>query len=191
MRGEFEGGIEAIEFLLVESELGFSQRGFFLGGGLSLNELGNVGQVESCVETGVEHSEIGFDLAGLHEVNASKKDAIDVEQSLHCGLFLQEVPLSRSKMEIVIAVVASDAAARKGFQLFVFRRGTDDERRIELLENVAIFLEKEEKEFFCIVRNEIDFESVADSGTLDGVRTGIEANDIPGREDVHAAKIIV
>jgi len=34
---EFEGGVEAGEFFLVEGEFGFGERGFFTGGGFAVN----------------------------------------------------------------------------------------------------------------------------------------------------------
>jgi len=67
------------------------------------------------VKAGVELNEIGFDFAGLHEMDAGEKDAVDVEQGFHGGFLFEKMPLAGCEMEVVIAVMASDAAAGDGF----------------------------------------------------------------------------
>jgi hypothetical protein len=57
----------------------------------------------------------------------------------------------------------------------------DDERREELLEDVAVFLKQEGEEFLGIVRDEIDFQAIADAGFLDRFVRGRQADDFVQR----------
>src|SRR5437879_2429500 len=108
---------------------------------LAGDQIGDMRQAELVVEA----KKVGFDLAGLHQMDAREQDAINVEKRLHtAGIFLlEEIPLRLRKAEVMVGVVASDAGLPNRFKLLVRGSRVNDQWRIELLEDIAVLFEHE------------------------------------------------
>src|SRR2546428_301409 len=79
--------------------------------------------------------------------------------------FLREqLPLRLGKAEVVVRMVAGDAAAGELLQFSVRISGMQNDRRKELLEHVTVLSEHEREEFFRIVRDEVELEAVMYAG---------------------------
>jgi len=63
-------------------------------------------------------------------MQAGQQYAVDVQQRFYPGrgLFLEKLPLARGKAEIVVGVVARDAASSKPLEFLMFRRGKHHQR---------------------------------------------------------------
>src|SRR5438093_12600184 len=96
-------------------------------------------------------------------MNAREQDAIDVKQRFDSAraLLVKESPLRLGETEIVMAVMASNAGLRNRLQLLVLRRRMQNERREELFEHIAVFLEQQTEELLHIVRDQVNFQTVA------------------------------
>src|SRR5262245_47268954 len=107
-------------FAVVEVEIGCIEAAMLWAMGFAGDEVGDVGEFGGVVEV----DEVGLDLAGAHEVDAGEEDAVDVEKRLYVGrgFFLEELPLRGGEAQIVVGVVAGDAARSDGSELFVLGR---------------------------------------------------------------------
>jgi hypothetical protein len=65
----------------------------------------------------------------------------------------------------------------------------DDERGIELFEDVAILFEEEGEKLFDVVADDVHFEAFNDAGVFDGFVVCGEADNFLERQNVRAAEI--
>src|SRR5262249_5954543 len=107
--------------------------------------------------------QISFDGAAAHQMNACEQDAIDVQQRFDAAraLLVKKSPLRLCETEIVMAVMTSNTGLRNRLQLIMLRRRMQNERREELFEHIAIFLEQQSEELLHIVRDQVNFQTVA------------------------------
>ena len=105
---------------LVEREVGVVERGLLLASDLPRDQIGDAGQPERLVE----RDEVRLDLAGPHEVDPREEHAVDVEERLHAPgpLLLEKPPLRLREAEVMVRVVASDAAPAELLELVVLGR---------------------------------------------------------------------
>src|SRR5262245_16625306 len=96
-------------------------------------------------------------------MNACEQDAIDVKQRFDAAraLLVKESPLRLCETEIVVAVMASNTGLRNHLQLIVVRRRMQNERREELFEHIAVFLEQQPEELLHVVRDQINLQTGA------------------------------
>lgn len=85
--------------------------------------------------------DVRLDSAGPHEVDAGLEDPEGVKEPLEPDGLLEQGPLGVGEAEVVVDVVAGDAAGGDRFELVVEFAAGDDERRVELLEDVAVAFE--------------------------------------------------
>ena len=64
-------------------------------------------------------------------------------------------------------VMLRHAAPGYGLEFIMFRRCLDDQRRVKLLQHVAVRLKHQAKELLDIVSHQIDFHSVINARFLD------------------------
>ena len=80
-----------------------------------------------------------------------------------------------------MSVVACDAADADRLQLVVLGRGLHDERREQLLQDVAVPAQHQRGKFQEIVGDQIDLHAAVIAGQLNRVRTGLQTDDFVGR----------
>ena len=69
------------------------------------------------------------------------------------------------------------------------RRRPHNQRREELLENIAVVAEEEPEELRRVVGHQIELEAVVVRGPLDRLRSRHEPHDVGRREEMDAAEI--
>src|SRR5262249_53768209 len=138
-------------------------------------------------------AQVRFDLAAAHQMNASEQDSINVKQRFDAArsLFVKEIPLRFGESEVVVAVVSSDAVFRNGLQLVVFRRRMQNERREKLFHHIAVFLEQQSEELLHIVRDQVNFQTIAQGWSFNRLASGVETHNLARRQDVNAAQVVI
>src|SRR5262249_30529723 len=126
-------------------------------------------------------------------MNACEQDAIDVKQRFDAAraLLVKESPLRLGETEIVMAVMTSNTGLRNRLQLIVLRRRMQNERREELLEHIAVFLEQQSEELLHIVRDQVNLQTVAHGRNFNRFTPRIEAYDFARRQYVNASQIVI
>ena len=141
----------------------------------------------------VEAHQIRLNHAGLHQVNACQQHSVHVKERFDARrvLFLEELPLGLREAEVVVGVMPGDALGRDVLQFRVFRRRVDDQRRKHLLQHVAVLLQQQAEELPRVVRHQVDFEPVVNPRLLDGLRAGLQPDDLLQRQQVDSAQVVV
>ena len=67
----------------------------------------------------------------------------------------------------------------------------DDQRRVHLLQHVAVLLEQQPEELLGVVRDQIQLEVTILRRGLDRLPPGIEPDDLPHWQDVAAPQVVV
>ena len=171
----------------VKVEVHLDENGLLRAGQLPADEVVEVRQPGRLVQA----KEIGFDRARLHQANARQQDAVDVQQRLDARRILlrKQLPLRLREAQVVVDMVARDAAGGDLFQLAMFRRRVDDQRREHLLQHIAVLPQQQAEELPSVVRHQVDLQPVVDSRLLDGLRAGFEANHLMERQQMDAAQV--
>jgi hypothetical protein len=104
---------------------------------------------------------------------------------------VNQLPLRRREAEVVVGVVPGHGAGRERAKLLKRRRRLDDERREQLLEDVAVSLQEERRELADVVGDEVDLQPIVDIAPLDGLGHGVEPDDLLEPRDMRAAEIDV
>src|SRR6516162_1701882 len=87
-------------------------------------------------------------------------------------------------------VMPGDAAAGNLLQLGVGRRGVDDQRRVELFEDVAVLLQQQAKELLHIMCHQVEFDGIL-ARYLDRFRSSVEADQFAHGQNVDAAQVVI
>jgi hypothetical protein len=118
----------------------------------------------------VQGIQICFHYARPHQVYSRQQHAKDIQQGLHPRrvLFLEEPPLILGKAEIMMRVMAGDAALPDSFQLFVLRCRMHHEWRVQLLKDISVRFQKQLKELLNVMRYQIEVDRLF-LGNLHGV----------------------
>src|SRR5262245_4357025 len=135
-----------------------AQSRFLRPGEFALDQFGYVRQFEILVQL----DQIRFDGAAAHQMNAREQYPIDVKQRFDAAraLFVKESPLRLGETEIVMTVMASNTGLRNRLQLIVLRRRMQNERREELFEHIAVFLEQQTEEHLHIMCDQVNTQTV-------------------------------
>jgi hypothetical protein len=67
----------------------------------------------------------------------------------------------------------------------------DDQRRVELLEDVAVPLEEQRQELLHVMRYNVNLYPVADAGGLDCLASRIQPDHLPQWQDVDPTQVII
>ena len=90
--------------------------------------------------------------------------------------FLEQPPLILGKAEIMMCVMAGDAALRDPFQLFVLRCRMYHEWRVQLLKDISVRFQKQLKELLNVMRYQIEVYGLF-LGNLHGVADRAQPKD--------------
>ena len=155
----FEQAAQPLELAPMKLHIDIARRRFLRPGEFALDQFGYVRQFEILVQL----DQIRFDGAAAHQMNAREQDAIDVKQRFNAAraLLVKESPLRLGETEIVMTVMTSNTGLRNHLQLIVLRRRMQNERREELFEHIAVFLEQQSEELLHIVRDQVNLQAVA------------------------------
>src|SRR5690554_5140571 len=93
----------------------------------------------------------------FHQPDARQQRTITIQKWLQTTLSLEQLPLFLRVISVMIRMPTRNALARNLTQGLKRRRRMIDERRINLLEDVGITLEKKVEIFFDVVRHQINF----------------------------------
>ncbi len=159
--GRLELGAQALVLGFVEGDVGVLEFRFFRACQFTGDQIVEIRQAEFLVE----RDEVGLDQAGAHEVDASEEDTVDVEEGFNAAwaFLVEEIPLGLGESKVVVGMMFGDAAVRDVPQLSVLRGGLDDERRVQLLQHIAIFLEQQFEELPNIVADDVHLQAFADA----------------------------
>ena len=126
-------------------------------------------------------------------MHSCQEDSIGIQKRfrfLHC-LFLQQFSLSPIETAIVVIVKASDAPVRDGFQSVEEFVSTDNQRRENLFEYVAVVLNQQAKELADFMTDQVNFGSVFDAAVVDRFIWRGQSHHLAQWKQVTAAKINV
>jgi hypothetical protein len=88
-------------------------------------------------------------------------------------------------------MVACDAPARDVLQFIMLSRGVDDERRIKLFEDIAIFLQQHGEEFFHVVSHNIHLQPLNNARIFKSLFAKAETDDFFERKNMRPAQIVI
>jgi len=67
----------------------------------------------------------------------------------------------------------------------------NDQRREDLLQDVAVFLEHQAEELLGVVCHQVDFEAIMNPRFLDGFVARLQAYDFFERQKMYAAQVVI
>src|SRR6266446_4555281 len=162
----FQPGAKPIELAGVKRSFNRVQTLVLGASCLPLDQLRYVSQSVVLVQ-GIQ---ICFHYPRPHQVYSRQQYAKDIQQGLYLPrvLFLEQPPLIFGKAEIMMCVMAGDAALRDPFQLFVLWCRMHHEWRVQLLKDISVRFQKQLKELLNVMRYQIEVDRLF-LGNLHGV----------------------
>jgi hypothetical protein len=99
--------------------------------------------------------------------------------------------LGRRMSLVTSAATGAESGPANLPQLLVLRRRVDDERRVKLLQHVAVLLEEQAEELPHVMAHDVHLQPFDDTRVLDRFLADLQADDLFERQHMGAAQVQV